>query len=599
MRITRSRIALVAVVLASLIVGAAQPARAFGGELDPAFSGDGIDVQDFGGSTRADWASSLLAEGNKVVVGGTYFDGTKNQPIVVQYLANGTPDPAFGTNGIARPAVGQSFTTGEIARYPNGNLLIAGVLTQNSIQFPAVLFLNPAGQNMNIFGTGAQTGYPQVAAAANFDSTGIVVSSGMVSGDPNRVLQVEKYNNGTPVAAFGTNGKVLADVGTGTDIGIDVAVDSVQRITVLGRCDRRISETAINSDSCLIRLANNGARDVEFGGSGKIMLDVDNQQDNPVQLLLHGANTAARITVVASTYVARYGPLGTPDTTFGTNGVARLGGFYATSGALEPDGSVLLVGKASGIATMRLTAAGVVDEAYGRPSVPTAYRTGDTANVIGRASDGGAYIAGMVKSLVGNSYTNTDWMAAKLQPKGAAASPAAQPANDAAIPLNNDTASQPVFLDVATANAAPDAGVLAIGLGSSSVSFPTGAPGTQTTAQLGDITFENTLRTGAPWSASVVACSMYNATAREYVYVDDMFLDPGNVSPAGVTPGAAETLEMNNPDDCYSSAAQTLVTGEASAQGVFTLTGTTLRVSIPANQPTGRYQGLLRYTLIG
>jgi uncharacterized delta-60 repeat protein len=92
------------------------------GSPDPSFSGDGFaaHVEPTSGT-----GLSVLTQGDgAVIVGGSLFTGTESLFSMARFLADGTPDPAFGTGGLATAAIGGGAMA--LIQLPNGNLIQAG-----------------------------------------------------------------------------------------------------------------------------------------------------------------------------------------------------------------------------------------------------------------------------------------------------------------------------------------------------------------------------------------------------------------------------------------------------------------------------------------
>ena len=68
------------------------------GELDPTFGADGIVSHPFG--ERSGHASEVMEDAaGRIVAVGTGWNGTDQDVALARFLADGTPDPTFGTNG--------------------------------------------------------------------------------------------------------------------------------------------------------------------------------------------------------------------------------------------------------------------------------------------------------------------------------------------------------------------------------------------------------------------------------------------------------------------------------------------------------------------
>lgn len=103
------------------------------GVLDTTFSSDGRDTPPIGASASFG-ASVLIQPDGKIIISGDMF-GTLNyyQPVVVRYLPNGTRDITFGSDGIAKILVSNSFQDGGYSVFqPNGKLVVGGAFSNDS-----------------------------------------------------------------------------------------------------------------------------------------------------------------------------------------------------------------------------------------------------------------------------------------------------------------------------------------------------------------------------------------------------------------------------------------------------------------------------------
>jgi uncharacterized delta-60 repeat protein len=141
------------VALLSLVFTATPfPNLAFGGagSLDPTFGKGGVTVTSFASSGFVITDSVQLQSDGKILV-LVQAGNVSNE--VLRYTTTGVLDTSFGSNGVAvlSPSVG-----GSMALEPNGQILIAGVVTNPSTGGPAlgVERLNADGTQDTSFGSG-------------------------------------------------------------------------------------------------------------------------------------------------------------------------------------------------------------------------------------------------------------------------------------------------------------------------------------------------------------------------------------------------------------------------------------------------------------
>jgi uncharacterized delta-60 repeat protein len=505
------------------------------GVLDTSFSGDGKLTTDIALAESEHAAAVVIDAADRILVGGNVW------------IDN--PDP---TNG-----GGSGDSQFVVLRYT-----AAGVL-DTSYNGDGIVIVEISGSDWDYLHDLALDGNGRVIAA----------------GTSNGKMGLARFTtSGYLDTSFSTDGKVQQGFGSYTTYINGVAIAADNKIVVTGR-------GSAGGDGMLVgRVTTTGALDTTFSGDGKLMFDHLGEIDSPTNVFVHDG----KIIVVTRRYVARFLDTGAIDSSYGEGGVAALPGFSGHQATIEPDGALIVAGSASGPATMRVSASGAEDLNYGRPSIglPTAQPYNHIRSV-GRDAAGRVYIAGWVSTQLGGQVR--DWMVGRLQAPG-----------NSPETTNSDTADQTAFITLQGADEPPiEEGVLAISLSHGVVQFGTWEPGSQATAELGTISYENNLGTGAAWSASMVACSFYSAAVDDYLFVDSMRLTPGLFVSTGLTAGQPGELEMENPDICYRSAPRTMATAPGAAQGTFTQSGSTLRIDVPANQPTGTYQGYLQYTLLG
>jgi hypothetical protein len=105
-----------------------------------------------------------------------------------------------------------------------------------------------------------------------------------------------------------------------------------------------VAAVATSNGTFLERFNVNGSLDVTFGGTGMVPTATgplsETEPTDSVNSVL--VQPDGRI-VSVSDILARFNPNGTPDSTFGSDGVSRTG-LYTTTGLLQPDGKIVVSG---------------------------------------------------------------------------------------------------------------------------------------------------------------------------------------------------------------------------------------------------------------
>src|SRR4051794_5002420 len=206
------RLALAAGLVTSVLALAARPALADPGDLDPGFGGTGHVAAVVAGNQ--DGVDVAVRPSGRVIVvsaGGT----------VAQFLANGDPDPDFGTGG-GVPAPG-GISIQAMTLDAAGNLVLAG--SQGGDVFVERLLGN-GDPGPAFHGTGALTTHlsrAAYAASVAVGPAGRIVVVGGVGSQPSRFLAIRYLPGGGLDPAFGGDGTVSSVI-LGEDFAEDVAI---------------------------------------------------------------------------------------------------------------------------------------------------------------------------------------------------------------------------------------------------------------------------------------------------------------------------------------------------------------------------------------
>ena len=250
------------------------------------------------------------APGGKTVIAGA----TK----VVRYLANGKPDPTFGTGGtisVPRPP-GAAFVLAGVAVDSQGRIVLAGLsrpLPSNSTPDP--LLSKATVMRFNADGSLDQT----------FGSGGMVVSD---------------FGFSAPKAAGGPN--------IGASVGLrDVTIDSANRPVLTGAYVTQLEgeREHVQSEGFVARLTESGALDPSFGEGGirKIATFAGFSQilTKPVAgwLVLGQPSTGPHNVLTG------FDENGNLDTSFGSFGFRTLANYGEPAVAIAPSGKILVLGR--------------------------------------------------------------------------------------------------------------------------------------------------------------------------------------------------------------------------------------------------------------
>jgi uncharacterized delta-60 repeat protein len=300
----------------------------------PASAADAPGRVAFGVSARVANVDARGAEASVALPdgGAALVTTDRNSLTVARLRADGSMEPAFGTNGVARFAVpGGVFAPRQLLRQPDGRLLVVGsraaAATDEQPRFVLARVTATGTLDPSFGGAGFVAPELQYGGAALAPDGSIVLNgnTGKTSFPaPNQPTTfqwvVQRLTPaGATDAAFGS----IAMPG---QTGADVVVRPSGAIVALG-ADRGVAK--------LVGLTAAGTPDVTFNGGQSVTV-----ADGASQSLLRASGA---IEVLGSTRLFRFTTAGTPDPAFGGGGVA-FGGPLPLAPAMlpAPDGGTTI-----------------------------------------------------------------------------------------------------------------------------------------------------------------------------------------------------------------------------------------------------------------
>jgi len=238
---------------------------------------DGAFDEDFGtagfvlttlGSVGGAFLDVALQPDGSIVTAG-YARDADIHAILARYDADGALDPAFGSGGIAMPALGTSAFQG-LVRQADGELVAAGFELVGSTRrmlvarFDTTGALDPTFGAEGIVTTSIGTTDAFAYAVAIAPGGTIVVSGEAVrTTDVHEVVVARYLSDGQPDASFGTDGVVTTTIGTRA-YGQDVVVQPDGKTVVVGNA----LAGGASESFFVARYLANGAVDPDFGSGG-------------------------------------------------------------------------------------------------------------------------------------------------------------------------------------------------------------------------------------------------------------------------------------------------------------------------------------------
>jgi uncharacterized delta-60 repeat protein len=325
------------------------------GVLDTSFnSPNGFIIQPIGSSD--DWGRSLAIQPDGKILLGGFCQGVSNYDFcIARFNSNGTLDTSFGSSGIVIQDIGSSDDYGHsLAIQPDGKILLSGACYDGSnIDFCIARFKSDGTLDINFGNSGKLT--LDIGSSSDFgyslaiQSDGKILLGGYCYNGSNNDFCIARFNsNGTLDTSFGSSGIVIQPIGSSDDYGYSLVIQPDGKILLGGIC-----QGVSNNDFCIARFNSNGTLDTSFGSSGIVIQPIGSSDDIGYSLAIQsdGKILLGGYCYTGSYYdlcIARYNSNGTLDTTFGSSGkvIQPISSSYddVYSLAIQPDGKILLGG---------------------------------------------------------------------------------------------------------------------------------------------------------------------------------------------------------------------------------------------------------------
>jgi uncharacterized delta-60 repeat protein len=327
------------------------------GTLDPSFGSGGSLVSYFGAYNLA-YGVAVQPDG-KILAAGylqNSADGSPDfqvTPLVARYNPDGTPDPSFGGGGITVVGPGPVESAKSLAIQPDGKIIVAGnkMSSAGIMRAPSqfvVSRLNPTGTLDPSFGSSGKTttSFDQVDFLNRvlLQSDGKIIAVGETGASDmgetdGKSVALARYNpDGSLDAGFGTRGKVVTSTSDGA-VGYAAALQPDGKLVVAG---------ADGSHLFLARYNANGSLDSSFGAAGLVSSIAGEAYSvvvDPTGKIVVGGSASGPAGDQFA--IVRFNPDGSPDSSFGANGVAAMDLGFSETGravALDPTGRIIMAG---------------------------------------------------------------------------------------------------------------------------------------------------------------------------------------------------------------------------------------------------------------
>ena len=357
--------------------------------FDNTFGTDGVVQTPIGVNLRSGITSLAVQTDGKIVAAG-YAAGSGNSlsAAAARYNQDGTLDESFDADGklIINFNIGQNRANSVIIQ-PNGKILVGGYgfdANANVRSFMLIRLNADGGYDTSFDADGlVLTSFGTVRAEANaltIQPDGKIIAAGLNFADGSiSDIAVARYNSdGSLDAAFGADGKVTVNVGTGNSYAASVKVQSDGKIIAGGVK----TDSGVFSEFVSVRLNGNGSLDSSYGGSGTVITQVTPSDDKANALIVQ---PDGKIVLVGYSFttnydisLVRYNPNGTLDASFAEGGISFIE--LANSNdtildtAIQTDGKILAVGTGFNgvyrqITLARYNADGTIDTNFGSKGI--------------------------------------------------------------------------------------------------------------------------------------------------------------------------------------------------------------------------------------
>jgi uncharacterized delta-60 repeat protein len=332
------------------------------GEFDPSFNSLGF-TRDFlpifsGGNGLA------IHSTGEIVTSGFYFGPDQFQLVLWRHLPDGTLDATFGGTGIVSPPTAADVQV-FAAALAIDNLSRIVLVSGSSNQHVVYRFNFDGTPDLSFSGTGSMSVplgfsvFPIVGLAIQSDNK--IIGAGGASTTASQFAVYRVLTEGGLDPSFGGTGLIFTQItpGGGTDRATGVAVQPDGKIVVAGRA-RALDPNAF-FDYALARYSTSGDLDNSFGGTGKVIVSVrDNDYGRRVaiqpdrKIVIAGSVCVGALDDHCYIGAARVDQYGVLDPSFGDGGKVitdiGIGGGLVFDLALQPDNYIVVSGEHNWIA---------------------------------------------------------------------------------------------------------------------------------------------------------------------------------------------------------------------------------------------------------
>jgi uncharacterized delta-60 repeat protein len=237
------------------------------------------------GSSDDEGHSLVQQTDGKLVLGGYSDNGSNNYDFsLIRLNTDGSLDSTFGSGGKLIVPVGSSSDWGNsLTQQADGKLVLGGTSTNGSNGDFSLIRLNTDGSLDSTFGSGGKLIVPvgsgsDIGYSLTQQADGKLVLGGSSWNGVDYDFSLIRLNtDGSLDSTFEGDGKLLVDMGTPNDTGTDVIQQVDGRLVLVGHSGYSSYSGGLstyNYDFSLIRLNPDGSLDSTFDGDGKLIVPV-------------------------------------------------------------------------------------------------------------------------------------------------------------------------------------------------------------------------------------------------------------------------------------------------------------------------------------
>ncbi|NNE66564.1 MAG: hypothetical protein HKN33_08350 [Pyrinomonadaceae bacterium] len=398
------------------------------GTIDTSFDGDGI-VTTTVGSFDTRVRSVIAQTDGKIVVGGYTADSAEDDDLLlIRIESDGSFDPTFGTDGVVRTDASGSEDIGRsLTLRPDGKIALAGFISGTTEPELLVSQYQTNGSPDTAFGSNGISrldlaNSSDEATAVAVQADGKIVTGG-VAYCCKRDFRLARYDQaGNLDPSFGVGGIVEPSIGTEPNKLTGLRIQPDGKIVAVGYSQSSANDYGV----VLARFNSDGTSDLSFGVDGVVLSNRASGDALAIQAdgkLVVGGWTSTNTRNTRRFMVLRFNPDGSVDSTFGLNGETITTIFEeniaqrqrVTDIEIQQDGKIVVAGTVYvGIGfstvpwymvTLRYESDGYLDRKFGNDGFVTSNFQHGGASDLEIQADGKIVIVNGYEAIFGNFAT--------------------------------------------------------------------------------------------------------------------------------------------------------------------------------------------------